>query len=354
MPARSTPRETLAAMDRLAAIVAEWYPAHGAQREPLELERDAPRLLRELWRRVGFSPELQRSPLFPAPPLRAACRERAAAKLAEWFEDARVRDRWDVSDETDEAVQQALGRLPRRFRAIAVGTYHIRLADESSAADDPPLLVVYDARPKPQLLGVACVHHTIHDLLYAAAGQRRVTVGGKIRIKSERPLAPLFSALRELGEGVWLVDGLRLKDGSFRPEWMCFRTVTEYTAFALAQPDDQIGAFTLPRGHMIEVQEGALSLRRSAPPGFRRFLAGNTGTTRVNRAAGFVDGMPVWLDGGLPRYKKVDVRVEPQHRAQAKAWLKTLGAKILGEYDPYFHRAPAGAYAWDYCDPRVD
>jgi len=329
---------------RLAGLLDSFSRYHRDHKRPCRLEPDAPAAVRELWEAVGYSPILG-----DLPPEREAGLQPLAKVFDEWFWQAESRDAWGVG----EARGVPFDRLPARFRVVSDSVWGLALTDESAGADDPPVVEFSERHPEPKVEHPSYLRSTIVDLLYRAAGRRRVEASWLAELPGPRPLAPLFPELVQIGDGIYAV--YQLKDGAHaRFTFAVFGSYDGYFDFVAGLPDEHFRTFEAPPGHTfnfavvpaLDILKGALPELRLGPP--------TPGAPDRRWAVGRIDGIRAWLSQtkGL---KWGQLTVHPEHRKHLRAWLKAHGAAIESETKPDGGNTGArGPYDWDYTQPDAD
>lgn len=305
-------------------------PRHAAHRQPLALEPDAPRALVEFWLEVGFSEAVGAGGRGPREwrPTREASREWLGGVFERRFaEDVEARDIWGV--ERDD-FSGAWTRLPARFRILYPDLTYLLISDESGSTEDPPVLKLNMNAATLEPVPESAVAHFIRDTWRRVMAERTAGVVD-LPIEGDPVLAPVFSGLHHVADGIWHLD---TPDPGVLPR-LYYDDVERYLDFVLGQPDERLPHFFSPTGQLLTLQPTSrLDPEHVSEPGFRRFANREAGflTRNWHHAVGRIEGMGVWLKR-TEHSCSVSLVVATANVEPMRAWLRDNGLKLEFELD---------------------
>ncbi|NRD51795.1 hypothetical protein [Corallococcus exiguus] len=320
---------TMQAMRRFGEMLDAVCPRHRKHKQPLALEPDAPRALADFFEAVGFSEAVGAGGAQPQQwrPTREASQEWLRRTFETLFgEDVEVRDTWGVERDDFSAAWK---RLPATFRIL-----HPRgplLTDESSPAEDPPLLELQLATGTLKPLPERAVAHLIRATWSRVMSGRSAGVVN-LRAEGEQVLEPVFPGLYRLAEGIWGLDSgpgaAANAQGKLRR--LFFDDFERYIDFVLGQPDERLPHFFEPEGPLFVLQPNqTLDPEHVNEPGFRRFTSRSEGLIVKDwfQAVGRIEGMGVWLQR-TQHDRSVDLVVAPRNLEPMRTWLQRNGLEL--------------------------
>lgn len=329
--------ETTRAMQRFVGVLEAVCPRYRQGRQPFVLEPDAPRTLAAFFDAVGFSDAIGAGGPTPQTwrPTREASREWMHQSFRDWFGGSvEVRDEWGVEHDDFGAAWK---RLPSSFRILLPDSRAPLITDESTAAEDPPLLELNLARARLQ----PCPERATERLIRATMSRvmsRRASGPVNLNPEGEAMLAPVFPGLYRLAEGIW---GMAPAPGADAREPgklndLFYDTFERYIEFVLNQPEERLPHFFGPEGDLFMLKSPpGLDPETLTVPGFRRFSNRTTGIVKQSwfQAVGRIEGMGVWIQR-LKNVRTVDIIVDRANREAMKQWLLRNQLTPAHEQDP--------------------
>jgi hypothetical protein len=329
--------EAMRAIRQFSEMLDAVCPRHRQQKRPLLLEPDAPRALSAFFEGVGFSEAVGAGGEQPQQwrPTREASREWLRRTFETWFgENAEVRDAWGVERDDFSAAWK---RLPAKTRILHPNSTTPFLTDETTSAEDPPLVELKLARgtlkPQPE----PAVAHLIRATWSRVMSGRFATLVNT-PLEGEQVLAPLFPDFYRLAEGVW---GLQRAPGSAPNArgklWRLYYDDFErYIDFVLRQSDERLPRFFEPRGQRFELRlTPRWDPEHLAEPHFRRFTNRSEGLAVRDffQAVGHIDGMGVWLQRARHELS-MGLIVAPRNFEAMRAWIERNGLEFEEDPEP--------------------
>ncbi|RKH99592.1 hypothetical protein D7Y04_21065 [Corallococcus sp. AB038B] len=322
---------TMQAMRRFGAMLDAVCPRHRKHKQPLSLEPDAPRALADFFEVVGFSEAVGAGGNQPQQwrPTGEASQEWLRRTFETWFgEDAEARDTWGVERDDFSA---AWNRLPAKFRILHPNPSRPLLTDESTPAEDPPLLELNLATGALKPLPERAVAHLIRATWSRVMSGRSAGIVN-LRAEGEQVLEPVFSGLYRLAEGISGLDSgpgaAANTQGMLRRFF--FDDFERYIEFVLGQPDARLSHFFRPAGQLVVLEPNQrLDPEHVSEPGFRRFTSRSEGLIVKDwfQAVGRIEGMGVWLQR-TQHDRSVDLVVAPRNLEPMRTWLQRNGLEL--------------------------
>jgi hypothetical protein len=300
--------------------VDEIAPEHRTEKEPLDLEPDAPGAVAALWNALGASKTIKRRQFWP--PTRAASYAGATSALERWFEDSVTRDEWNVPPEASCAPESWLAHPLRMVEAyvprlhydyLVPNASHLDFADESSGAIDPPVIRVRPRTPRPSILSRSYVRY-VSSLIADELADRRSApaASNSLAAKGTRICAGWFDGLYRLEPGVWFwcerigrIVSETDDEDAHRVPLVLFRDSRAYLEFCERMSDEDFAEVGPPYG------KGAFTLKKAErfdpahfdAPGFRlverkvnqRSRNPRSGNSEGWAISGRISGAPVYL-----------------------------------------------------------
>lgn len=316
-------------------------PRHRALRTPVYLEPDAPAAMRALWEAVGFSdavlPGISDGETRPE---RCFADPAAEKVVRAWFGDPRVRERWGIG--APAAVMAAVrAKLPEKTRWVRAMSRWAFLTDETSGADDPPVLelnnggALLPSWPSyvEMVLWQACAN---------VGSLRGSAVDGPAPEGGTRPFAPALAGFWALGEGVWGLGPCPAYEDGVPPgpsqEWrVLYLSPAHYFRFANGLDEEELSRqfVNLSCMHYFGVEDGKrLDPDHPSVPGFRAFQrrSGPGAGDVIRRGLVEVDGLRLWVEkrSGTATL----VYAEPEQLAEVKAFFKREKLTVYEQLKP--------------------
>ncbi|ATB42602.1 hypothetical protein CYFUS_008081 [Cystobacter fuscus] len=316
--------EISAGLRRFATLLDRLCPRHRRMRQHCQLEKDAPRYVREFWEAVGWSDAVGGGGDSPRTlrPERAASRSYMQECFEAWFENAEIRDAWGAEPGDFSAAWK---RLPEKFRVIAPSEYGSALIDETTGENDP---LVHELKPTRAQLVKQPEHfldHVIRSTLERVMGKRKAAAYVQ-KPWGEPILGAAFPGLRELAEGIWGVDRsprapAHLLNGM---QMIYYESFEGYIDFILKQPSELLPGFGPPSGQTFLLEPSSKFDPGSlAEPGFLRFETTTPPPLRrqVKHAVGRIEGRGVWLSTNN-KSSTLWLTVAPENLKVTLDWIK--------------------------------
>lgn len=225
---------SITSVERDAKILAQWLQERGLELTPLQLENEAPALVRAFWENIGWHESF--ADLELVHPSEAIGRKRALETLAGW--------------RRDDGVAFPDENLPKRFRMVVQDNSgeSFTITDEGDGSDNPMLAgVVRDRRKKPvktRQRYLSCVSGILIKRALSGYYQESICLSIKdVKQIKGKPLLPaLGSGLRRIDEGL-ILRGIK-KDGPVHHVALAFESF----------------------GRLVEWQNGLKGVRRMDAP----------------------------------------------------------------------------------------
>ncbi|WP_338865641.1 hypothetical protein [Myxococcus stipitatus] len=329
--------ETTQAMLRFAGLLEAVCPRYRMGRQPFTLEADAPRSLAAFFEAVGFSDAIGAGGPKPQTwrPTREASREWMRQAFQEWFSGSvEARDAWGVERDDFSAAWK---RLPSAFRILQTDSRIPLITDESSSAEDPPLLelklATAELLPRPERATERLIRAT-----WTRVMSQRAASAVNLPMEGQAVLEPVFAGLSSLAEGIW---GLMPPLGTTPAEdevlvHLFYDSFERYIAYVLGQSDERLPHFFRPKGELFLVNSPhGYDPETLTVPGFRRFANRMAGLVKQNwfHAVGRIEGMGVWIQR-QSTVRTVGFIVEPKNREAMMQWFLSNQLTLIHEPDP--------------------
>ena len=296
--------------------------------EKAALEADAPLWVRRIWEAVGTCDAIQETSV------RFWTRAESEDELGKTFE------RWSESPKARAALGKTAaamrGKLPASIRLVRALTEEIAVTDESTGADDPPVLLMRSDSRKVLTWCASYREWLVWHLVSTIASTRSAGYNRRAELPSTPVLAEAYPAgMHRLAEGIWWMGMPALSEDAGIPTVQTkvfYASMEAYSAYALALPDTKLPFMVAPAGDTLWTKSaGKLDLTKATPEGFRgTSQIGYDGKTQKSvRAVGRVGSTIVWI-GSAAEEQAEDVWItfNPQGRETVEKWVKGLGLKV--------------------------
>ena len=317
--------EVSAGLQRFARLIERLCPRHRRTRQQCRLEPDAPLFVKAFWETVGWSDAVGAGGDGPRTlrPERAASRDFMQERFEAWFENAGVRDVWGVEPGD---LSAAWARLPEKFRVIVPSEHTPELLDESTRAEDPPILELKPKRAQLVQQPDRFLDRTIRFTLDRVMSRRKAAAYGQ-KPWGEPILGAAFPGLWELSEGVWGVDrgpraAAHVRDGL---QVIYYESFERYIELVLNQPAERLSAFGPPTGQTFLLEPTDMfEPGHLAEPDFRRFEVTTPPPLKrqVKHTVGRIEGRGFWLSTAVKDASTLWLTVAPENAQATLEWLK--------------------------------
>jgi len=334
---------------RFSAWLDAFAPRHRALRTPVYLEPDAPAAMRALWEVVGFSdamlPGISGDETRPERCFADPATEKV---IRSWFADPRVRERWGVTSAA-KGMEAVRAKLPARTRWLRAVSRWAFFTDETSGADDPPVLEL-DSSGVVRPSWPSYVEMVLWQACTNVAELRAAVVAGPVPASAREldpPFAPALARCWPLGEGVWALGACpAFQDGAppkLEAEWSAlYQSPAHYFRHVMALPQEELRRhFVNAYGmHYLAVNDGKLlDPERPSVPGFRSYTraSGAHGDRTLHRGLAEVDGLRLWMEKRSGT-RATFVYAEPEQFAAVKALLARERLEVYEQLRPRRYR----------------